>query len=516
MSLPELQAVRRKRVDMLHAENGAQGLQSRSVMESTRRTEESTTPRRTLHRGNRAILWLIAGVALVVSVKLLIDRARLPERTTERSDILFISIDTLRADHLSLYGYERSTTPGIDELASRAIVFENAYSQSPKTAISHMSMLTGLYPEAHGVRQWTAESGQRLSDDIPTLATILAQYGYQTAAQAAGGHMRRELGFDQGIEHFEKIASLRESIDRGVDVIRRMATNPQRPYFFFLHTYAVHDPYVPERKYRKMFVDPEYAGEIIGDRGELRRLAGEGWNSQHELYWARVDRESPEDRRRLVDLYDSGIRQMDDQISRFLTTLRADGVLDNAITVFVSDHGEEFLEHGGFLHETVYQELLRVPLILSFPGERGRKYSGRREHSVVRLIDLAPTLLDFIGVPIPEHIQGRSLLPILSGEGDIERMVLSSWPRGSFRSLRSGDWKLVRHGDSDELYDLESDPREEKDLATTQPSRVSELRDTMRQLVSSSRTIRNSVRWGEQIVPDEQALEELRALGYID
>ncbi len=469
-----------------------------------------------MNRRSRQITWLVAGVALTLAVKLLIDQASLPDRVTERPDILMISIDTLRADHLGTYGYERPTSPAIDRFAADALVFDNAFSHSPKTAISHMSLLTGLYPLAHGVRQWSEDSGERLSEDIPTLATLLRGNGYHTGGFGGGGHMRLELGFDQGFDQWQKVGSFRIATSRAVDVIRTMATDPERPFFFFLHNYVVHDPYVPPARYRRQFVDPDYAGEIIGDAGDLERLAGGGWEGQNKLYWDRVDEEDPADLRHLIDLYDAGIRRMDADLSGMLDTLRADGLLDNAIVILVSDHGEEFLEHGMFLHNQVYRELLHVPLIIEFPGERGEALNGRREPAVVQLVDVVPTLLDFIDAEIPPHIQGRSLLPMLEHGEPLETLVLSSWPKGLQRSLRLGDWKLVRKGPELELYNVAEDPDETQNVIASEPEKLDELRSRMSELVSKSRDLRNNVRAGETIVPSEEALEELRALGYIE
>ncbi len=464
----------------------------------------------------RRFAWLVAGVALVLGLKLLIDHARLPERAAGRPDLLIVSIDTLRADHLGVYGYERPVSPTTDEFAAGAVVFENAFSQSPKTAISHMSMFTGLYPEAHGVRQWTAEGGERLSSDVPTLAQALLQNGYQTAGIGGGGHVRRELGFDRGFATWEKVGDLPRAVGRSIDLVRKMAASSAQPYFLFLHTYAVHDPYVAPARYRTSFVDAGYTGSIVGDPGELKERAGNSWANAHKYYWQQVDRSSEEDLRHLVDLYDAGIRRVDDQLSRLLETLEDDGALTNAIIVLLSDHGEEFLEHGEFLHEQVYEELLHVPLIVRFPGDRGSRLGGQRVQTVVQLVDLAPTLLDFIGLPIPKHMQGRSLRPLLEGNEPLEEIVLSSWAISKQRSLRLGDWKVVRRGGSLELYNLSEDPGENRDLSADEPAKLAELAERMRELVAASRDLRSRVREGETIVPSQETLEELRALGYIE
>jgi len=442
-----------------------------------------------------------------------------PGRKPERPplpDLLIISIDTLRADHLSSYGYERPTTPNLDALAAEGILFERAYSHSPKTAISHMSLMTGLHPEAHGVRQWTEEEGQRLSDGIPTLATILSEHGYQTAAHTAGGHMRGELGFDQGFDAFEVIPGLGGSIALAVNRITEFARDRERPFFFFLHTYFVHDPYQPEAEFRQMFADPTYSGEIISDRKELSELAGEEWADQHRVFWERVDRDDSRDLAHLIALYDAGIRDMDRRVGNLLTRLEEKGLLENMIVVLSSDHGEEFLDHGSFLHEQVYQELLHVPLIINLPGKRGERYRGRREGSVVRLIDVAPTLLDYLGLPIPGSIQGVSLLPLFDGGSSSTRpVVMSSWRTGGSQALRVEDWKLILHDGTKELYDLKRDPLEREDLSAQEPERAAALEAHLRMLTSASEAIQEGVQAGSPVKPDEETVEQLRELGYL-
>jgi arylsulfatase A-like enzyme len=157
-----------------------------------------------------------------------------------------------------------------------------------------------------------------------------------------------------------------------------------------------------------------------------------------------------------------------------------------------------------------------VPLIVRFPGERGAALNRRRVRAIAQLVDVAPTLLDFVGLPIPGHVQGRSLLPVLESGESGNQVVLSDWERGRVRSLRAGDWKLVRRAGRVELYNLAEDPRETHDLAAREPQRLAELRDAMAGLIRASQEIRDGMGRGEEVTPDDETLEELRALGYID
>jgi len=170
-----------------------------------------------------------------------------------RPNLVLVSIDTLRADHLTAYGYERSTSPEISRLARQGILFERAFSQSPKTATSHMSLFTGLYPPAHRVANWGERRVRRLSDDVPTLATLLVRAGYRTEAYTNGGNVSARLGFGQGFDSYQEdrgAESVFDSAQRALDRFVQEADGGARaPFFLFLHTFQVHDPYVPPAEF---------------------------------------------------------------------------------------------------------------------------------------------------------------------------------------------------------------------------------------------------------------------------
>ncbi|MGB5660007.1 MAG: sulfatase, partial [Thermoanaerobaculia bacterium] len=285
----------------------------------------------------------------------------------QRPNLVLVSIDTLRADHLTAYGYERSTSPEISRLAREGVLFEQAFSQSPKTATSHMSLFTGVYPPAHRVANWGERRARRLSDDVPTLATLLARSGYRTEAHTEGGNVSARLGFDQGFEVYQEHRGAEpvfEGASRALDRFVEDDDGARAPFFLFIHTFEVHDPYVPPARFADQFVYPSYSGDIVGSREELGRLAGGGnyW-ALNTQYWNRVDRNDPADIQHLKDLYDAEILFTDSQFATFREHLRRLDLEDETILVVLSDHGEEFLEHGGFLHNTLFQEILRIPLI---------------------------------------------------------------------------------------------------------------------------------------------------------
>jgi arylsulfatase A-like enzyme len=439
-----------------------------------------------------------------------------PAGSPLRPNVLMISVDTLRADHVSAYGHDRPTTPAIDALAEEGVLFENAYSHAPVTSVSHMSLLTSLQPEAHGVSMWTDVATSRLSESIPTLATVLREHGYQTAARTAGGYMAGVFGFDQGFSAFHETYELEQAVDESLEELRSLAKGSERPFCYLLHTFAVHAPYMPEEPYRGMFADPAYSGSILSDREVLVREAGPEWAAQNRAYWKRVEPDDPADLQHLRDLYDAGIRRTDDQLARFLRELERSGLLKHTLIVFLSDHGDEFMEHGQFLHKQLYQELLHVPLVIRFAGDRGERFRGRREDALVRLIDVFPTVLDAAGLPIPDHVQGVSLLPLLEGEAAPPEVLLSSWRKRELESLRLGDWKLVVGPQGAELYDLARDPLERTDLSGREPARVAEMKASLAERVDASRRFLGHARRGVRVEPDPATRRRLRALGYVD
>jgi len=467
-----------------------------------------------------AIAGFLAPVALGALLASCGDEPRTVHAREGRYNVVLVSIDTLRADHLPMYGYARDTSPNLRRrVAEQGLVFENAYSHSPKTGPSHMSLLTGLLPDAHGVKNVAeGEENRALSPGIETLASILKRNGYHTAAFTERGHVVAELGFDRGFDVFEAGGGARGIFKNGIDAVEMFAADP---FFLFLHTYEVHDPYTPPKGFREIWADPDYSGSIISDSNELSAAAGGEWAARHEVFWDHVDAESPADVQHLRDLYDGSIRFVDKWIGALIDQLEELGELDRTLLIVLSDHGEEFLEHGGFLHETNYQELLHVPLVMRLPADLARGRRGRRVESVVRLVDVEPTVLEVLGIDAqhdPVHV-GNSVLGLVGGEAK-SAPVLSAWPRERQFAYRKGDWKIIwsepepgRAG-SLELYDLAADPDERKDLAQDEPERAAELLATLKGARDACRAYLQSVQAGEAFEPDPEMLSDLGALGY--
>lgn len=436
-------------------------------------------------------------------------------RLAGKPNVLFISIDTLRADHVRSYGYARDTSPNLDRLSAEGTRFENVVSPSPWTLPSHLTMLTALPPEAHGV---ILPVGLKLDSAVWTLPEVLSAAGYATAGFVSGSYLDAQYGYAQGFDHYDDY-----SISYLCDYYRSCITSPwlfdlveshldewhekrrERPFFVFLHMWDVHNDYLPPEPYDKLFL-PD---------GELDFTVG-------MIMDGLVDSDSvtPEQRDRMVALYDGEIRYTDEWIGRVIEKLEELAILDETIVVVTSDHGEEFREHGNWgHHRTLYDESVMVPLVLRFPGKIP---AGKVVAQQVALGDLAPTLLALLEVEMPEEFgsafAARDLTPLLTDDPPPDWKSSPSFGNlhGHLTSIRTPRWKLIRDEEGSgalELYDLRKDPGELHNLASTQP----EVAERLSAALTAWRA-----RWlegaghSDSFEQSEQHLDKLRALGYIE
>lgn len=355
--------------------------------------------------------------------------------------IILISVDTLRADHLGAYGYGRPTSPFFDALAARGTLFENAVVQVASTLPSHMSIFTGLYPAEHGVYP----PDGLLAPAIPTLPEVLSRHGFRTGAVTQGGWLEEHFGFNRGCDFFEallpwemvderpeKRGALRKVFDRGLGYLAGVG---DAPFFLFLHTFTVHDPYTPPEGYAKIFWTRP-APAVFPPEGKLLEEVNRGTRTL-----------SPEGLEYFKALYDAQIRFFDDELRAFFGGLERLGLLSRTVVVLTADHGEEFLEHGKLVHEQLYQETVHVPLLVVTPLYK----PGQRVPSLVESVDLAPTLLELAGVPPSQRprLSGRSLVPLLEdkaarvrSEAYAEHFV--SRDRTLYQETADGVFQLVR------------------------------------------------------------------------
>ncbi len=305
--------------------------------------------------------------------------------------VILISIDALRADHLGPYGYGRPTTPFLDRLSARATVFENAFAQVPSTLPSHMSMFTGLYPSEHQVHPPSSV----LSDRIRTLPEILHKAGFRTFGHTEGGYVQGGYGFARGFEEWTDTPYAHETdVERtfraGLDSLAEV--RPGERFFLFLHTYTVHDPYEPPPAYRDLpWMGPRPAGAFdpIGPNFASYNL------QLLDATPAAIDW--------YEELYDAGIRYLDDQLAAFFGALERMGLDRDTVVILTSDHGEEFGEHERLVHTQAYPECLHIPLIVVAPGRKGARVAR-----VVETVDYAPTIYALTGVEAPPDLPGKS------------------------------------------------------------------------------------------------------------
>ncbi len=427
-------------------------------------------------------------------------------------NLVLISLDTVRRDHLATYGYERDTAPALDRLASEGTVFDNAFTQAVTTNPSHTSMLTGLYPHTHG----SMDNGWRLRDDQLTLAQMLQEAGFATGAFVSGSPLlARASGLDRGFDTYDDDFDDRRrsgaiTVERAISWLDGLPDD--RRYFVFVHLYDSHGPYMPNAEYEKLFESSDQ-GPPLERLPRYQQVRGAPLiASLHVGYY--------------VDRYDATIRYQDDAIARLLDKIDP----DTTAVVILSDHGETFderywqVDHGG----QVFDEQIRIPLVARVPG----RVPSRIENTV-ETTDLAPTFLDLLGLSRPEGLdfQGRSLAPLLEGSpGWTDRYAFSGASSKSKRhedrgyvldedqriySVRSPEWKLILYPgleqDYLELYELETDARESTNVASEHAQVAERLLDVLLDW-----------RGDRSIVPgpapdlSEELREKLRSLGYID
>jgi arylsulfatase A-like enzyme len=415
----------------------------------------------------------------------------------EPRNLLLVTIDTLRADHLSSYGYPRATSPAIDRLAEQGVVFTQAIAHNPTTWPSLTSLHTSMHPHRHGV--WT--NGAEIAPGIETLAEVLADQGWDTAASLANMVNAPHRGFEGRFfwsgedrdEHATEAA------------IAWLRDGAREPFFLWLHLFGPHAPYDPEPAFFRAF-DTGYRGELDARHETLDRI----YREQRELTAAELAH--------IVALYDGDVAEADARVGAVLDALDGLGLGRRTLVVFSSDHGEQLYDkHRYFLHaQSAYDATLRLPLILRLPGELP---AGQRADALVRGIDVAPTILDLLNVTQPVAFEGRSLLPLIRGEATVEPVPVISTLGRNIHSIRTPRWHYLYNPhlgfsyrsypiEPEELYDVVRDPKETRNLVGERPDVAAALRERLESWIESHEPAP-----APQI--SDEAREELRALGYV-
>jgi arylsulfatase A-like enzyme len=450
---------------------------------------------------------------------------------SERPNIILVSIDTLRADHVGCYGYAKATSPNIDRIAGEGALFETVIADSSWTLPAHMSMLTGLTSMVHGVQH----EGLGLDPKRRTLAQILQGAGYRTIGIYSAPYLHPLFGFDRGFDSYESVVDWKAFDDASLSLAdpnfeqklllhqqeiashaeitspkiverakQRIAEHRGQPFFLFLHFFDVHADYIPPDEDWRPF-DPDYTGTIDG-----RRF------SENSAFRAGMDRR---DYDHVLALYDGEIHYVDRHLQMFLARLHELDLDRNTLLVITADHGEEFLEHGYKSHRyTLFEEVLDVPLIFRFPGViEGR----RRFPQLVRQIDIMPTILSLVGIRPPPEVMGRDLGPLLRGEkGTLEELPAVSrlmWPGAFYASaIRIRNEKyLAIHRVGAPPSPLPWRPEE---LGTTLDPKLLSAKDALERFTAGERAALDRLERSPDTRVDlpSDLKDQLRSLGYVE
>jgi arylsulfatase A-like enzyme len=431
-------------------------------------------------------------------------------------NVLLLTVDTLRPDHLGIYGYARPTSPRIDAFAREAVVFERAYTYWPKTRGSFVMMFTGRLPSQNGY----SKKHPLILGFNTTLAEVLKGAGYVTAAVVDNPNVAAQYGYDKGFERYRETwmePALATETDRSRaisdDGVAFLQAAPRdRPFFLWLHWVNPHAPYTPPPPYDTKFLD---AAAASGTR--LRPV--EGFHGGVRREWAVPGRD------RLgyyVAQYDGEIAAVDEQVGRVLDALRASGQAERTLVLLTSDHGESLGEHDYYFDhgENVFDPGLAIPLVMALPG--GAR--GERTAALASTLDLVPTVLDAVKVSFPPDLAGRSLLPLLTGGAPPARERLFAQNERHLTAGFDARFKVVaapgERGQAFALYDRSADPGETRDASRAQPDALRVGRREVELFLERAEREWTVTRGRAGDAPGEgrptrEACEQLRALGYI-
>jgi arylsulfatase A-like enzyme len=426
------------------------------------------------------------------------------------ANVLLVTIDTLRADHLGAYGYSRETTPNLDRFAAGAVRFEAAFSPRGLTLPAIASLLTSKHVYNHGV---IAMRNVVMPQSLQTMPEALKGLGYRTVEFNAHLGFGLDSGFHQGFDDYRLFHS-RDEPRMMEEAVEWLAAHGDERFFMWVHSFGPHSPYQPPEPWLHRFTDPEYTGSYDGE--------------QKPLYAIAMDKKlSDQDREQIIALYDGKLAWIDHLVGELLRGIDELGLRENTLVIVTADHGEELFDHYFFFsHESsAFDQVLRVPLMMRLPG-RDEAATVARE-SVVESIDVFPTVLDVLGEPRSPELQGTSLLPLIAGAPDPDSRyafgtVDDDTGKLSVLTIRSGRWRYLQNPDNytphhmwvvaEELYDLESDPGQHQNVLEDHPAVAAELRAELE-------------RWSEWVrtdaTPTERRLDpkveqQLEALGYVE
>jgi arylsulfatase A-like enzyme len=437
-------------------------------------------------------------------------------------NVILLTVDTLRPDHMSAYGYQRQTTPAIDRVAARGVSFDNAFTYWPKTRGSFAAMFTSLYASQNGLNVRDRD----LPDFNQTMAEILKESGYRTAAAVDNGNLDGSLGFAQGFDQYEQAWLKAETeIDRtevltqfAIDFLAKEEGDDAGPFFLWIHYVNPHAPYDPPQDVLERFRGdgliprgPEVQ-PVVGYRGGVnRKLFVEGETQLGDY----------------VDRYDGEIALSDQHIGRVVEALEKSPHQSSTLLIITSDHGESLGEHDYYFDHgfNLFNPSLRIPLILSFPGILPE---GERNEAMVTTLDILPTILDLAQVSFPAELEGNSLVPLINHNKDELHDQLLFQNEQHHLGITNGRLKLIAYPRTEqskrryELYDTLADADELTDLFPTSQESISPVRAELERFRTRSVAWQQDTtrrRMGAPATTDDQlsrdALKNLEALGYV-
>jgi len=446
---------------------------------------------------------LYSGLAASLPPSLLLSGCG-KRRHTKKPNIILITLDTTRADRLGCYGYRRRTSPNIDKLAEKSILYTRAIAPSSWTLPSHASLFTGKFTSSHGARydpdgpllltnaikgpkSWDAYRARGLAQNEVTLAEMLRDTGYTTAAEVGGPWLKRVFGLNKGFDYYNdsQISTVNGRLANQVtaSALNWLKRAREKEFFLFLNYFDPHGPYNPPEAFALRFLPKD-------------------------MYFAGRKPTPAES----SALYDAEILYMDHYIGQFLQKLKDDNLYDNTLIIVTSDHGELFGEHGKFGHgHYLYQEELHVPLLIKYPAG---EMSPKRMDLQLQLTDILPMICERVGIAIPGNIQGTSPSqikhPIIA-----ETYPLTPFSKdGSWQSIFEGDFKFIWNSkDQHMLFNLKDDPEEKINIIGQDSKRTEGMMTQLKQYLAKLPKPGLAVPSGE---PDDQTKEALKSLGYVN
>lgn len=475
-------------------------------------------------RQEKRLVFFSALMIIILSTPWLLTNCN--KKVIPKKQIILISVDTLRGDHLSSYGYSRDTTPNLSRLVADSVYYTHAYTNGCWTMPAHMSLLTGTLPSRHGInRDWGSITKRKkypkLNNPVKSIAEVLKSHHITTIKYA---HLPDELGFNNGFDRNHRVDPF-DNNKISARLLQELEDNKEKDFFLFIHTWRVHAPYSNSYFQKEGKIDKEKRAYInnfrlLSKNSQRPTIAFKNFLKENDLFNVND----------CITFYDGGIRYVDRYIGKIINKSRQLGIYDDLLIIVVSDHGEHFKEHFPDFYNDhgrdFYEEFIKVPLIIKYPAQTIKPATL---HQPVSLIDVVPTILDFYHIKSPSFIQGKSLLKLKSGKnsgyivseaistgkiekkmirvGHLKYIITMKNPSGPARV----NWKAISRR---QLFDLKNDPLEKNDLYKDLKSRRTciELEKALIKIVKNSRKTHRSM---NETSISQETIKQLEALGYL-